>query len=230
MTVDALIRAAVAAPIAVLLPVCDQVLRRPQVRLPLVGALIAGAMSPYLTDWRGWVVVGGGVLASGLAGRYDGVKPWRLLACVTGATVVSVAVTKPHAALVALEGIGEQRDVTVVTAGLLAAVFLGGVLIGAVLARFERRIPERINGLAKAGTCIGWLERTLFYMLFLAGAPDAAAIVVAGKSVARFPLFGKEEFAEYYLVGSLLSLGIAAVAGIGVRAVLGLHPLVPTKV
>ncbi|HEX4436922.1 MAG TPA: hypothetical protein VH061_09005 [Solirubrobacteraceae bacterium] len=43
-------------------------------------------------------------------------------------------------------------------------------------------------------------------------------------------MFSEEEFAEYYLVGSLLSLGIAAGLGIAVRATLGLHPLVPTKV
>ena len=65
---------------------------------------------------------------------------------------------------------------------------------------------------------------------FVAGAPDAAALVIAGKSVARFPSFKEEQFAEYYLIGSFLSLTIAAGAGMAVRAAIGLHPLVPVKI
>ncbi len=76
-----------------------------------------------------------------------------------------------------------------------------------------------------AGRYIGWLERTLLYGLILAGAPDAAALVIAGKSIARFPEFSKEDFAEYYLIGSLLSLVIAAGCAIAVRASLGLTSL-----
>jgi hypothetical protein len=49
--------------------------------------------------------------------------------------------------------------------------------------------------------------------------------VIAAKSVARFPAFSEERFAEYYLIGMLLSFLIAAGAGVAVRAALGLHPL-----
>jgi hypothetical protein len=145
------------------------------------------------------------------------------------ASLLSVIFTGPQAALTAIEGVGDSRDVVLVGAGFLAAVFPAGVLIGSLLARFAAAMPGR-GGLENAGTYIGWLERAILYTLFVAGAPDAAAIVIAGKSVARFPMFSEEEFAEYYLVGSLLSLGIAAGLGIAVRATLGLHPLVPTNV
>jgi hypothetical protein len=40
-----------------------------------------------------------------------------------------------------------------------------------------------------------------------------------------FPACSEEWFAEYYLIGTLLSFLIAAGAGVAVRAALGLHPL-----
>lgn len=67
-----------------------------------------------------------------------------------------------------------------------------------------------------AGRYIGWLERALLYGLILLGSPDAAALVVAAKSIARFPSFAEEKFAEYYLIGTLLSLLIAAATAVAV--------------
>jgi hypothetical protein len=49
--------------------------------------------------------------------------------------------------------------------------------------------------------------------------------VIAAKSIARFPSFAEEKFAEYYLIGTLLSLLIAAATAFGVRAAMGLDPL-----
>ena len=118
----------------------------------------------------------------------------------------------------------------VVLAGALAAIFVSGALIGTTLDGFARAIPEHAVGMENAGRYIGWLERGLLYILFVAGAPDAAALVIAAKSIARFPSFAKEEFAEYYLIGSFLSLGVAAGVGMAVRAVIGLHPLVPSRI
>ena len=117
-----------------------------------------------------------------------------------------------------------------VAAGGFVCVFVGGSLIGHVLHPFAERLgesSERVTGLENAGRYIGWLERALLYGLLLAGAPSAAALVLAGKSLARFPSFSEERFAEYYLIGSLLSLLIAAVCALAVRAALGLTPLVP---
>jgi hypothetical protein len=60
----------------------------------------------------------------------------------------------------------------------------------------------------------------------LAGAPDAAALVIAGKSIARFPSFKEERFAEYYLIGTLMSLSTAVGLALAVRAIVGMHPIV----
>ena len=124
-------------------------------------------------------------------------------------------------------------SIIVVLAGLMVSVFPAGVLIGRLLDPFARALraseAERLPGLRNAGRLIGWLERTLLYGLILAGAPDAAAVVIAAKSIARFPAFSDERFAEYYLIGTLLSFLTAAGIGVAVRAALGLHPLLSGK-
>ena len=121
-------------------------------------------------------------------------------------------------------------DVIVALAGLAVAVLPAGWLIGRLLQPFATALAfddraEGLPGLQHAGRMIGWLERTLLYGLVLAGAPNAAAVVIAAKSIARFPAFTEEKFAEYYLIGTLLSFLSAAGLGVAVRAALGLHPL-----
>jgi hypothetical protein len=128
-------------------------------------------------------------------------------------------------ALDGLETIADDSRVIVVGAGGLAAVFLGGALIGSLLQPFAERVTDRepaISGLQNAGRVIGWIERTLLYALVLTGAPDAAAIVIAAKSIARFPSFQREAFAEYYLIGSLLSLSVAFGTALAVGAITGI--------
>jgi hypothetical protein len=211
-----------------LLPLCWKTTRRWLARLSTTAALIILAISPHLSTLRAWAVVAAALGGSIVVGGGD-IRYRRVLACVLVATLLGVVATDPRTAFIAIEEVGDSRDVVLVGAGFLAAVFPAGVLIGSLLGRFATAMPGR-SGLDTAGTYIGWLERAILYGLFVAGAPDAAAVVIAGKSIARFPMFSEEEFAEYYLVGSLLSLGIAAGLGIAVRATLGLHPLVPTKV
>ena len=57
----------------------------------------------------------------------------------------------------------------------------------------------------------------------MAGEPQAAAITLAAKSVARFPTLQQHEegFAEYFLIGSLASLTFATAIAVGIRAALG---------
>lgn len=48
---------------------------------------------------------------------------------------------------------------------------------------------------------------------------------MAAKSIARFPSFKEEKFAEHYLIGTLLSPLTAVAAGFGARAAMGLDPV-----
>ena len=69
-----------------------------------------------------------------------------------------------------------------------------------------------IESALKAGAYIGFLERVLVVALVLLNAPTAIGFVLTAKSVARFKQLEDQSFAERYLVGTLLSVGIALVA------------------
>ena len=60
---------------------------------------------------------------------------------------------------------------------------------------------------------IGWLERFLVVTAILVQSPSMVGLILTGKSIARFPEL-KERFAEYFLIGTLLSMGLAV---LGVR-------------
>ena len=95
----------------------------------------------------------------------------------------------------AVAHVSDAREILIVLAGFVAAVFLAGAVIGRLLHPFALKLHRgTVPGIENAGRMIGWLERTLLYGLILAGAPDAAAIVIAAKSVARFPAFSEESF------------------------------------
>lgn len=69
--------------------------------------------------------------------------------------------------------------------------------------------PPGQAGSARAGTWIGILERGLILSLLLVQAEAAVGFILAAKSIARFKELEERNFAEYYLVGTLLSVGIA---------------------
>lgn len=67
--------------------------------------------------------------------------------------------------------------------------------------------PER--SVPSVGAYVGMLERALILTLLLFEAPAAVGFVVAAKSVARFKELEDRSFAEYYLVGTLMSVVVA---------------------
>jgi hypothetical protein len=102
----------------------------------------------------------------------------------------------------------------------IAVVVIGGLLltlpsnwaVRQVLRLARHEAPQSEN---RAGRWIGALERLLIYVLVLNGAAAAAGLVVAAKSILRFPEISGERAAidpEYVLIGSLASwlLGFAA--------------------
>lgn len=119
---------------------------------------------------------------------------------------------------------GTVADTIVVVSGAAITIFAGGALIARLLRPFAAGLEPRSETptLTHAGLYIGWLERALLYAFVLLGTPSAAAAVVAVKSVARFPSFQQERFAEYYLIGTLSSVLVATLVAVGVQALLGL--------
>ncbi|MFQ5923228.1 MAG: hypothetical protein ACE5M4_10330 [Anaerolineales bacterium] len=65
-----------------------------------------------------------------------------------------------------------------------------------------------------AGDVIGVIERLVTFVLIASGAFTAVGFVIAAKAAARFPLFKEKAFAEYFLIGTLTSVGLALLLGL----------------
>lgn len=100
----------------------------------------------------------------------------------------------------------------------------GSILVplvtSSLLERNQSMGQMEIGGLKNAGRYIGVLERLLITTLIICWPKlDAATIglIFSAKSIARFPEFKKQHFAEYYLIGTLTSFIVAIAAGIIAR-------------
>ena len=66
------------------------------------------------------------------------------------------------------------------------------------------------KGFSNAGRFVGTLERMILLMLISLKQYSAIGLVLTAKSIARYDKIAKEpEFAEYYLLGTLLSTTVA---------------------
>ncbi|PYP22195.1 MAG: hypothetical protein DMD53_04355 [Gemmatimonadetes bacterium] len=85
-----------------------------------------------------------------------------------------------------------------------------------------RRDEDRTAGAVDIarGRTIGALERALALTLVLLSQYAAVGWIIAAKSLARFKALEDREFAEYFLIGTLASLLLALLAGIGTRLLL----------
>lgn len=70
----------------------------------------------------------------------------------------------------------------------------------------------------RSGELIGKLERVIVAALVLAGAASTIGFVLTAKSVARFKQMEDRNFAERYLVGTLLSVCVALAAALILKA------------
>jgi hypothetical protein len=145
-------------------------------------------------------------------------------------TIVAAALlvtdTSPVAAVVRFSALVPQRDrILAVLVIYFAVVFAGGYAIRYLTRPLTRHLPqlgdESALSLRNAGMYIGWLERSLVLTAMILRSPATVGLVLAAKSIARFPELGKSErFAEYFLIGTLLSLLAAIFGGIVLLKVL----------
>lgn len=81
---------------------------------------------------------------------------------------------------------------------------------------WERRAPVETIADLRGGRLIGPVERILIVALTLSGSFPVVAGLIAAKGIVRFPEISKDEAggskAEYFLVGSLVSWGVAVAA------------------
>ena len=95
----------------------------------------------------------------------------------------------------------------------VAVVFAGGYLIRYLTGNLAEGIEkpgETAEEVKNAGMYIGWLERFLVVTAILVQSPSMVGLILTGKSIARFPEL-KARFAEYFLIGTLLSVALAVV-------------------
>lgn len=85
-----------------------------------------------------------------------------------------------------------------------AAIFIKKVFI-----LFAFQDDNGHQDLIKSGYLIGVLERIIIVTLWLNGELEAIGLIIAAKSLARFKQLNDRNFAEKYLVGTLLSVAIA---------------------
>jgi hypothetical protein len=110
--------------------------------------------------------------------------------------------------------------VVAVTVGGLLLTLPANWVVRQVLRLARQEPPPSQN---RAGRWIGVLERLLIYVLMLVGAAAAAGLVVAAKSILRFPEISAKPAVidpEYVLIGSLTSWLLAFAAGAVVTSIL----------
>jgi hypothetical protein len=106
--------------------------------------------------------------------------------------------------------------------GLLLAANEANLAIRALLGGLELKpgrpnLPALDRGEYNRGRVIGLLERVLIYCFVLSGQFGAIGFTLAAKGFTRFKELEDRGFAEYVLIGTLLSSGLAMAAGMLVR-------------
>lgn len=76
------------------------------------------------------------------------------------------------------------------------------------------QLSDKIEPHLGSGEVIGMLERLFTFVLILSGGLPAVGFAVAAKAAARYPQFKDPAFAEYFLIGTLSSVGLATVIGL----------------
>jgi MFS family permease len=130
------------------------------------------------------------------------------------ASLALVATGTVHLGLgTAFDGFGWKW---IVGLGGFVAVVLGvGYFVGAVadeLIAAKQELAQTIkSGLKDGGKQIGRLERALIFAFILVGEPTGIGFLVAAKSILRFEEAKQQPVAEYVIIGTLWSFGLAIV-------------------
>jgi hypothetical protein len=99
-----------------------------------------------------------------------------------------------------------------------AVIFAGGYLIRymtrGLLRGVSVQLGESVEQLTNAGLYIGWLERLLIVTAVVLHSPTLIGLILTAKSIARFPEIKESKFAEYFLIGTLLSVSVALFGGL----------------
>lgn len=140
-----------------------------------------------------------------------------LLYPIAYAAVMMVLVRRVH--VEPLDGLDPALIGILLVAAVLVSLWTWATLMVVTIVAVVRpeQVPGAIAPSVGAGEVIGILERYVTFVLVLSGGLAAVGFVVAAKAAARFPQFEREEFAEYFLIGTLSSVGVSVLLGLSVR-------------
>jgi hypothetical protein len=145
------------------------------------------------------------------------------------AIAFSVLLSRGLAGLRSVFELIRNDKAAIVLSGGLWAVFIGGVVVALIVKPIAAASEEStisVPRLLQVGAHVGHIERLLFFIFIVGGAPAAAALALTAKSLVRLPSVSDDmNHAEYYLVGTLSSAAVCLVAAVGTRLALGLAPL-----
>jgi Protein of unknown function (DUF3307) len=153
----------------------------------------------------------------------DGLRAFLADQSLHGLAIAVVAIIYTHTSLGAawhlLGGIQAHRTkILAVMIIYLIAVVGSGYAIRYLLRPLLRRLPalpgESTEELRNAGLYIGWLERFLVLTAVVLRSPATVGLVLTAKSIVRYPEIKSGRFAEYFLIGTLLSILLAMLGGI----------------
>ncbi len=106
---------------------------------------------------------------------------------------------------------------------LLLVVYVGVIFGGGYAVRFLTKpllkgdlqiSGETTNEMQNAGMYIGWLERFVVLTALVLQSPATVGLILTAKSIARYPELKSVRFAEYFLIGTLLSVSLGIVGGL----------------
>ena len=104
---------------------------------------------------------------------------------------------------------------------ITAVIFLtapSGILIGQFTSQWRDKI-ENAESLANAGKWIGIVERIVVFIFVMNAQFSAIGLLVAAKGIIRFNEKERPEIkTEYLVIGTLMSIAIAVIAGLLVKA------------
>jgi len=104
----------------------------------------------------------------------------------------------------------------------LTAIFFltipAGISLRGLLSSWSKKLSDGSDeSLADAGTYIGILERLLVFIFIMSGQWEGVGFLIAAKSIFRFGDLRQardRKLTEYFLIGTLLSFGIAIVTAL----------------
>jgi Protein of unknown function (DUF3307) len=106
---------------------------------------------------------------------------------------------------------------------VVSVVYIGVIFGGGYVVRFLTKpltkqdmsiLGETSNEMQNAGMYIGWLERFVVLTALVLQSPATVGLILTAKSIARYPEMKSVRFAEYFLIGTLLSMSLGIVGGL----------------